>query len=128
MKERLILSFTEPDFRINHKKKRVRCVVKMSLSGDPKLMTMLKTFERITNDPIDSEITVDVFPTEGDEFVVDTGMRVALARVEKLAYRRASNFLKRFRKFIESYNDMLNNFDDKSQYIIKHNEEYVKTF
>ena len=77
MKENIKLAFEEPDFRINHKKNRVRCILKFSLKGDQKTLQMLNAFHQIMNDPLDNVVVVDVTPSNEDEFCVDTGMKVA---------------------------------------------------
>ena len=128
MKENIKLAFEEPDFRINHKKERVRCILNFSLKGDQKVLQMLSAFYQITKDPLDRTVVVDVKPSNGDAFCVDTGMKVARARAEKLAYRRVAKFLQRYEALnIEAYK-LIDGFLDKAESTIEHNDKYLKQF
>ena len=126
--EKFKLSFSDADFRINHKKQRVRCVLRFSLKGDPKLITMVEAFAHATNDPIQGVVDITVSPSNGDEFSVDTGCRVARARAEKLAYQRVSKFFDRFANFVDGMDFEFDSFKEKSANVVAHNEKYIKQF
>jgi hypothetical protein len=128
MKENIKLAFEEPDFRINHKKERVRCILNFSLKGDQKVLQMLSAFYQITKDPLDRTVVVDVKPSNGDAFCVDTGMKVARARAEKLAYRRVSKFLQRYEALNFEAAKLIDGFFYKANSTIEHNDEYLKQF
>lgn len=128
MKENIKLAFEEPDFRINHKKERVRCILNFSLKGDQKVLQMLSAFYQITKDPLDRTIVVDVKPSNGDAFCVDTGMKVARARAEKLAYRRVAKFLQRFQALNFEADKLIDSFFHKAESTIEHNDSYLKQF
>lgn len=126
--EKFKLSFSDVDFSIDHKKQRVRCILRFSLKGDPKLIAMVGAFAHATNDWIWDEVDVTVHPSKGDEFSADTGCRVARARAEKLAYQRVSRFFDRFTKFVNGMGTELDSFKEKSANVVAHNEKFIKQF
>ena len=126
--EKFKLSFSDAEFRINHKKQRVRCILKYSLKGDPKRIAMVETFARATNDPIQGVVDIAVSPSNGDEFSVDVGCRVARARAEKLAYLRVAKFFDRFTNFVNSMDVDFDSFKEKTVNVVAHNEKFIKKF
>lgn len=126
--EKIKLAFSDADFRINHKKRRIRCVLDFQVKGDQKTLRMLEAFTKITNDPIEGRVVVDVTPSKDDEFCVDTGCKVARARAEKAAYRRMAKFFGRFATFVRAMTIEIGDFNEKAYNTIEHNDNYMKQF
>ena len=91
-------------------------------------MALFRTFELATNDPIDCRVEVVVTPSNGDKFDVETGMKVARARAEKLAYRRMARFFNRFCSFIAMTAGQVEEFQDKAYGTIEHNDKFIANF
>lgn len=126
--EKIKLAFSDADFRINHKKRRIRCVLDFQVKGDQKTLRMLDAFSTITNDPLEGRVVVDVTPSKDDEFNVDTGCKVARARAEKAAYRRMTKFFGRFAVFVQGMTLEIGDFNEKAYNTIEHNDNYMKQF
>lgn len=62
-----------------------------------------------------------------DKFDVERGKRVALAKAENIAYKRALKRLEIDFKHIVFIGDAMRNFRDKAVAQIEHNEEYIES-
>lgn len=127
-KDNFKLSIYDIEYHINRKKKRIGCHISYKLKGDPKFIGMLYGFIRLTSDPMEWELTAYATTNLGDEFNVDTGMKIARAKAESMAYRRVKNLLSRFIEFDYDFTLKAVEFADKAFETIEHNEEYISKF
>ena len=74
------------------------------------------------------ELTAYATADPDDEFNVDTGMKIARAKAESMAYRRVKNLLSRFVVFDYDFTLKAVKFADKALDMIDHNEEYISKF
>lgn len=64
--------------------------------------------------------------SDEDKFDANKGMKIALARAEMNAYKRAYKY---FKSRLDSYKETVKTFSDfcdKAQHCIEHNKEYIK--
>ena len=122
------LSIYDIEYHVNQKKKRVGCRISYRLKGDPKFIAMLYEFIRLTMDPVEWELTAYATTSPEDEFNVDTGMKIARAKAESMAYCRVKNLLGRFFDFNHNLTLKAVEFATKAFDTIDHNEEYISKF
>lgn len=127
-KDNFKLSIYDIEYHINRKKKRIGCHISYRLKGDPKFIGMLYGFIRLTSDPMEWELTAYTQTSLGDEFNVDSGMKIARAKAESMAYRRVKNLLGRFVEFDYDFTLKAVEFANKAYDTIDHNEEYISKF
>ena len=136
------LSFFEPNFYVNEKKKTVTCVMKyvLKLNQDApnksyEFETGLKYISDYYLNEEDNAIRYRFTVTDvakldpHDTFDVETGKKVARAKAESSAYRHMSKILNRvYGKFIDDLAAMTNEFTDKAESVIEHNNKYLAKF
>lgn len=116
------LSFSSKDikFTINEKKKVVTCLV----AG-----TVLTAFN------FNSLLSIPYKQVRGfgkatchadDEFDVERGKRIAMAKAENNAYRLANNYLKNYAKELKFYLNGIEEFEDKAMRTCHHNTLYME--
>lgn len=127
-KDNFKLSIHDVEYHINRKKKRVGCHISYKLKGDPKFIGMLYGLIRLTWDPMEWELTAYATTDPGDEFNVDTGMKVARAKAESMAYQRVANLLNRVVEFNRGFIQKAETFTLKASNTIDHNREYLSKF
>ena len=127
MNNRIKLSETHCQYFVNEEKKTVTCKLTYSLKTDydteEALVHLINMFPFYTQNA-----TATTHLAEGDTFDVKKGMQVARAKAETMAYKRMKQIIKtlsgKLASMLVSTNDFVNRADD----VIKHNNEYLKTF
>ena len=80
----------------------------------------------VVNDKLTYTVTGKATCNGGDVFNKQLGREIANARAEAKAYKQAQVLMnKQVKDVIKKYYDMVLEFDEKSDYIQKHNAEYV---
>lgn len=80
----------------------------------------------VPNDKLTYTVTSKATCNGGDVFNKWLGREIANARAEAKAYKQAQVLInKQVKEVIKKYYDMVLEFDEKADYIQKHDEEYV---
>lgn len=80
----------------------------------------------VVNDKLTYTVTGKATCNGGDVFNKQLGREIANARAEAKAYKQAQVLMnKQVKDVIKKYYDMVLEFDEKSDFIQKHNAEYV---
>ena len=80
----------------------------------------------VDNDKLTYTVTGKATCNGGDVFNEQLGREIANARAEAKAYKQAQVLMnKQVKDVIKKYYDMVLEFDEKSDFIQKHNAEYV---
>ena len=127
------LSFGEPKYFVNEKKKIVTCLVSCRLKGADQIL--LNIFKDIADWSYYEEnvFRFEAYATSqldpADNFDPEIGKKVARAKAESMAYKYAK---KQITKMYDKYNSVMSkaieNFNAKATNVIEHNVEYVKQF
>lgn len=128
--DKIKLSVYNTEYHISTKKKQVSCQIDFRLKGDPKFLSLLNEFIRLTNDPISTGYTVTAYANLNplDKFDIETGMKVARAKAESMAYNRIKKFMLRYIDFLLNTSKEIDNFMKKAEGTINHNEKYLTKF
>ena len=127
MSNRIKLSETSCEYFINEEKKTVTCKLNYSLKTDrdteEALVHLINMFPFYTQNA-----TATTHLSDGDTFDVKKGMQAARAKAETMAYKQMKQIIKtlsgKLASMLVSTNDFVHRADD----VIKHNNEYRKTF
>ena len=133
------LSFEEPKFFVNEKKKTVTCVmgVRPKINGDYKMENILNTIAREYLNQTDFEMFKYYFTTFAtakldpqDTFNVEIGKKVARTKAESSAYGFYSRLVDRaiYGRFMDNLDNITEDFFDKADSVIEHNNEYLDKF
>jgi hypothetical protein len=127
MNNRIKLSETDCEYFINEEKKTVSCKMFYRLKMDDDIyMLFAHLFDEYPS-CIES-VTATTHLSEGDEFDVNKGMQVARAKAETIAYKIARKNVKKLSDKLASMLVGTNDFENRAEDVINHNEEYRKTF
>lgn len=126
--ENFKLSVNSIDYFVNEKKNCVTCRVDYTVkAADETLMLIFGTDMFVGADIGTAVATARLH--KDDKFDVDTGMKVARAKAESLAYRQVANYLD---DTIEIYSRKLMHpamkFIEKADSVIEHNDAYLAQF
>lgn len=128
MKEKLKMSVTKTIFYVDRYKHHVKCELYFKIKGPKTTVDMLEAFRKATNDPLSYHVHSEAHLDPQDEFNVDTGMKVARAKAETMAYRRIMRFLNRY---CAHQGEMCQDIDElyhKGYSTIEHNDDYLEKF
>lgn len=127
MNNRIKLSETDCQYFINEEKKTVSCKMFYRLKMDSDIIGLLAHL--LDEYPCYLQtVTATTHLAEGDTFDVKKGMQVAKAKAETMAYKRMRQIMKRLSGKLASMLVVTNDFENRAEDTIKHNEEYLKTF
>lgn len=120
------LSFNpNPKYYVNTEKKKVTCILSATFlvpgftAGDYKAI-LPNMFS------LDIQAKGVAKCSENDDFDVNRGMHIALAKAEMKAYRAAKEYLNECAGTVMAMAKMANEFITKADYFLKHNEEHVE--
>lgn len=121
------LSFFKEDteFYVNEKKKTVACTIVGRLNTPCEF-----SFRNNVPFVIPSEmfaVTGVAKCSDGDVFDVERGKRIALAKAENKAYRKASCYLFDLQKHLSFLSSGIDKFLSKSFHQCSHNDEFIQT-
>ena len=134
--EQFKLSFREPEYVINAENKEVKCTMRYTLKGNPKVLGLLKCmgnlwFGNEYNNPFITgfESSYSAHVCEGDVFDVNIGKKIARTNAESNAYVQSSNLIW---NMISKYSGILEylheGFYVKAQSVVDHNDEYLSPY
>lgn len=115
-----LVYYGEPRYEINYENKTVKCHL---------------TVKIITPDSLYANKIMDttLMSANGyakcdnmDKFDVETGKRIALTRAESLAYHKAMVLIRKCTDDMLRIFEAAERFENKSKYVQKHNEHYIK--
>lgn len=133
------LSFTEPTFYVNENKKTVTCVmtVRPGIKGDYKMEYVINTIAREFLNTSDYDafkhsfsIVATAKTDPKDTFNAEIGKKVARAKAESKAYAYYSGLIDRalYGSFTTELDNATDNFFDKTESVIEHNNKYLAKF
>lgn len=127
MSNRIKLSETDCEYFINEEKKTVTCKMFYRLKFDNDIVGV---FTHLFNEyPCYlQEETATTHLADGDTFDVKKGMQVARAKAETMAYKKMRQLVKNLSNKLTSVLVCTNDFVTRADDVIKHNNEYRKTF
>ena len=127
MNNRIKLSETDCQYFINEEKKTVSCKMFYRLKLDNDIVGV---FTHLFGEyPCYLQnVTATAHLAEGDTFDVKKGMQVARAKAETMAYKNMRQLMKKLSGKLASMLVVTNDFENRTEDIIKHNDEYLKTF
>lgn len=80
----------------------------------------------VANDKLTYTVTAKATCNSDDVFDKHTGREIANARAEAKAYKQVQTLIdKQVKEMIKKYYDMVLEFDEKADFIQRHNAEYV---
>ena len=132
MNNRIKLSETDCQYLINEEEKTVSCKMFYRLKMDNETVGVFTYF--FDEYPFNKypcslqNVTATARLSEGDTFDVKKGMQVARAKAETKAYKRMRQIMKKLSGKLASMIVVTNDFENRAEDIIKHNDEYLKTF
>lgn len=111
----------KPSYQVDKERKSVKCHLTC------KIITPDSLFANKIMDNV--VITANGYAKcdEQDNFDVNTGMKIALARAESLAYHKAKVLIMQCIKDIERFATAAFDFDEKSNFVRMHNDIYIKS-
>ena len=118
MNERIKIKFDEPEFFVNEEKKTVACKLRGAIN-------MPEGTYRVWEDFFNILATAECSPE--DEFDIEKGKRIALAKAENKIFKRARRSLQYLKNDLEYTVNLIAGYEINSQSYIDHNEEYIKT-
>lgn len=125
-RESFKLSFnSNPKYYVNTKKKKVTCILSAtflvpSFTADDYKTILPNMFS------LDIQAKGVAKCSKNDDFDVNRGMHIALAKAEMKAYRGAKDYLNECAGTIVAMAKMANDFFAKADYFLKHNKEHVE--
>ena len=122
--ELIKLSITDVTYYIIHSKQVVGCKMKFHIKGSDDALNIAT----VLWDGTSNEVTAEAHIAPGDVFDVEIGKKIARAKAESMAYKKAMNFLHRV---AGRAMDVLSQYDDfmyKAESVIEHNNRYLATF
>lgn len=133
------LSFKEPTFYVNETKKTVTCVMTVlpGVKGDYKMENILNLIAREYLNPADYDAFRYSFSTVAtakldpqDTFDIEVGKKVARTKAESAAYAYYSRLVDRliYSRFMDDIDTITEEFFDKADSVIEHNNEYLDKF
>ena len=133
------LSFAEPTFYVNENKKTVTCVmtVRPGIKGNYKMEYVINTIAREFLSDADYDAFRHSFSTIAtaksdpqDTFDVEVGKKVARAKAESKAYNYYANLIDRalFGRFSDWLDSSTDEFFEKADSVIEHNDKYLSQF
>ena len=133
------LSFKEPRFYVNEEKKTVTCVMSVlpGIKGNNKMESILNLIAREYLNPADYEAFANLFSTVAtakldpqDTFDIEVGKKVARTKAESAAYAYYARLVDRaiYGQFMDNLDAITEEFFDKSDAVIEHNNEYLDKF
>ena len=127
MNNRIKLSETSCEYFINDKKKTVSCKMFYRLKLDNDIVGV---FTHLFDEyPCYLQhVTATTHLAEGDTFDVKKGMQVARAKAETMAYKNMRQLMKKLSGKLASMLVVTNDFENRAEDVINHNNEYIKTF
>lgn len=127
MNNRIKLSETDCQYLINEEEKTVSCKMFYKLKMDNETVGVFTYF--FDEYPCSLQnVTATAHLAEGDTFDVKKGMQVARAKAETKAYKKMRKIMKMLSGKLASMLVVTNDFENRAEDIIKHNDEYLKTF
>lgn len=118
MEERIKIKFDDPEFFVNEENKTVTC----KLRG---FINMPEGTYRVWEDIVNTIATAECSPE--DEFNIEKGKRISLAKAESKIFKRARKSLLLLKNDLEYTRDLISGYQINSQSYIDHNEDYIKT-
>ena len=128
MKEKLKMSVTNTIFYVDRYKHHVKCELYFKIKGPKTTVDMLEAFRKTTNDPLSYHVHSEAHLDPQDEFNVDTGMKIARAKAESMAYKRIMKFLGRYYAHMGEISNDIDDLYNKGFDTVGHNDEYLKKF
>ena len=133
------LSFKEPTFYVNENKKTVTCVMTVypGIKGDYKMENILNLIAREYLNPADYDAFKYSFSTVAtakldpqDTFDIEVGKKVARTKAESAAYAYYARLVDRtiYGQFMDNLDVITEEFFDKADSVIEHNNEYLDKF
>lgn len=125
MNNRIKLSETDCQYFINEEKKTVSCKMFYRLKLDNDIVGV---FTHIFGEyPCYlQKATATAHLAEGDTFDVNKCMQIARAKAETMAYKNMRQLMKKLSGKLASMLVVTNDFENRAEDIIKHNDEYLK--
>lgn len=122
------IHFKNPEYIVDETNKVVICKLKFTCSV-PDVVIFASKYA-FHESPVGTEQTAKsvVFAKNDDEFDVNVGKRVALAKAENQAYSYVNNYVQSCKKELELALQAINNFKWKKAKVKNHNIEYMRKF
>lgn len=113
MNERIKIKFDDPEFFVNEENRTVTC----KLRG---VIDMPEGTYRVWEDLATARCSPE------DEFNIEKGKRIALAKAENKIFKKAQRSLQYLKNDLEYTVNLISGYEINSQSCINHNEEYIK--
>ena len=120
------LHFREPKFIVVEKNKMVICHLTFDASI-PEMIDYAATWHE-DNPRYKQTVKAVVFTKKEDEFDINVGKKVALAKAENKAYNYVLNYYKQAKNKLCRALDAYDDFENKVNRVRAHNVEYMKKF
>ena len=133
MHNEIKLSFTDYQYYINNAKRTVTCKVVCTLNT-PYNVSRLYSELRFSNfnlnlpylDRFVVRATAHLNPS--DNFDEETGIKIARAKAESIAYEKVRKHLKKLYEVLSEVNNHIAYFSNKALNVVYHNDEYLSSF
>lgn len=131
MNDRMKLSLTQLGFFSHPTEKWVGCKVHYKVNGPKRLLKDLQNFvdtHKTENVKLEDDIVAYAHLDPMDNFDLETGKRVARAKVESMAYNRIWGLFDRYCDYMQENANTLDAFVETASTVMAHNRDYIDQF
>lgn len=122
--EPIKLSISHITYWVNEKTKVVGCKMRYHIKGDDNVLDMCLAL----GDNRNNLVVAEAHLAPGDTFDVETGKRIARAKAESMAYKSAMSYLNGAADKALCALNQIDDFLDKAEGVLEHNDKYLATF
>ena len=122
--EPIKLSISHITYWVNEKTKVVGCKMRYHIKCDDNVLDMCLTL----GDNRNNLVVAEAHLAPGDTFDVETGKRIARAKAESMAYKSAMSYLNGAADKALCALNQIDDFLDKAEGVLEHNDKYLATF
>ena len=122
--EPIKLSITDTIFYTNPKNMSVGCKIYFVIKGPNDVLNIINMFADEDCYEATGQATVD----PRDDYDFATGKRIARAKAESLAYKKASKLFARICGHLTSVALAFMQFNDRAEFVVDHNDTYLSKF
>lgn len=122
--EPIKLSITDTIFYTNPKNMSVGCKIYFVIKGPNDVLNIINMFA----DEDCHEAVAEAHVNPEDVYDVETGKRIARAKAESLAYKKVNKLFSRICGRLTCAAISFMEFNEKSESVVNHNDEYLSRF
>lgn len=102
------------------------CTVSFNVHGDSRIVDDLIEFSKYSGEHLSTYVSVSTKLRDGDVYDEEKGRKIAIAKAEKIMYRRIYKFLRKYMIYQTENISEICRFAKLSRETADHNEQYIK--